>query len=45
MVVVVVVSGEFCISEDKSPRRMRHMTQSSILLVTSPNVHRFKKIQ
>ena len=36
------LSGEFCIFEDKRLRRMWCMTQS-ILPVTLPNVHRFKK--
>ena len=33
------LSGEICIFEDKSARRMGYMTQSTILPVTSPNVH------
>jgi len=35
------LSGEICIFEDKSARRMGYMTQSAILPVTSPNVHQF----
>jgi len=33
------LSGEICISEDRSAGRMEYMTQSTILPVTSPNVH------
>ena len=36
------LSGEFCIFGGKSVERMGLMTQSSILPVTSPNVHQFQ---
>jgi len=38
------LSGEISVFEDKSARRMGHMKQSTILPVTSPNAHQFKKI-
>jgi len=38
------VSGEICIFEDKSARRMGCMTQSITLPGTSPDVHKFLKI-
>jgi len=37
------LSGEISVFEDKSARRMGHMKQSTILPVTSPNAHQFKK--
>jgi len=35
--------GEVCIFEDKSARRMVYMTQSTVLHVTSQNVHQSLK--
>jgi len=38
------LSGEFCIFEEKSARRMKSMKQSTILLATLRNLHQLKKI-
>jgi len=37
------LSGKISIFEGKSARRMGHMKQLTILPVTLPNVHQFKK--
>jgi len=37
------LSGEFCIFEDKSVRRMGHTTQSTILTATSTNLYWFQR--
>jgi len=39
----LLLYSKFCISEDKSLRRMGCMTRSTILPLTLPNVHRFLK--